>query len=343
MADPTWKQSYEEMRTLTQGGQGQILMVRRRSDGAELCLKRLINVANADRVARFRREVEISQSLSHPNLLPVIDASLDEAKPWYVSPYMSGGTLASRGASPVDEALRLIEQVLAGLMVLHERGVVHRDIKPENVFVDNDGRPVVGDLGLAFVLGDDPDLRLTDTTEAVGPRNYMAPELEDGVADQLSPAADVYSAGKLLYFLCAGRIFSREKHRDAGFNLLASDNTSRMHFVYELLDRSIAQDPAKRAADAGELHAWVRVQRNRLARGGRALNLSADLECSFCGLGHYRVIAGAGIGSSSDVNNFGYRPTGAPESIVLCCKVCGHAEYFRVDAAVASDVGWRRR
>lgn len=342
MADATWKEKYAEERVLTQGGQGQIVLVRRKADGQLLCLKRLLNVSNASRVARFKREVGVSQRLSHPSLLPVLDASLDDPRPWYVSPYLPGGTLTGRGGGSIEDAFAIFEMVVSGVAILHENRIVHRDIKPDNVFLDEAGNCVVGDLGLAFVLGDDPEFRLTETGEAVGPRYYMAPELEDGASDAVTCAADVYSLGKLLYFLCAGRIFSRERHRESSFNLLASDNTSAVHFVYEVLDRTVLNAPAARIQNASHLLALVRVQRRRLSRGSKTLDLSANLDCNFCGIGRYRVVADTRAGLGGDaVHNFGFRPAGAPVSIVLCCNVCGNAQYFRLDLAEKTDYGWR--
>lgn len=102
----------------------------------------------------------------------------------------------------------------------HSQRVVHRDLKPANIFLQTPTfRPLVGDFGLCYVQDDGDDERQTDLEEAVGPRFFMAPELEDGRADVIAPSADVYSLGKLLYWMLTGRIFSREKLRDDRWNL----------------------------------------------------------------------------------------------------------------------------
>jgi serine/threonine protein kinase len=94
----------------------------------------------------------------------------------------------------------------------HSNGVIHRDLKPDNIYFRADGTPVVGDFGLCFV---DDGGQLTNTEEAVGSRFYCAPELRDGRLRPGVPekAADVYSLGKVLYWMLTGEIFDREDHR----------------------------------------------------------------------------------------------------------------------------------
>jgi serine/threonine protein kinase len=97
--------------------------------------------------------------------------------------------------------------VCAGVAHIHANGIIHRDLKPENILFIG-GTPKVADLGLCLIAGLE---RVTSSLEAVGPRFYMAPELEDGRSLDVTPTADIYSLGKILYFmLSGGRIFSRE-------------------------------------------------------------------------------------------------------------------------------------
>jgi len=79
---------------------------------------------------------------------------------------------------------------------------------------------------------------------------YTAPELEDGRADDVTPAADVYSLGKILYWLMAGHVFDREKHRLERFDLTQDQKDPTMFWVYELLDKMIVENPSKRLPDA---------------------------------------------------------------------------------------------
>lgn len=105
--------------------------------------------------------------------------------------------------------------ICAGVEHLHKAGIVHRDLKPENILMFS-GTPKISDFGICLVANEN---RLTSTSEAVGPRFYMAPELEDGKNLDVSPSADVYSLGKILYFIFSkGKIFSREKYNQPKFN-----------------------------------------------------------------------------------------------------------------------------
>ena len=77
---------------------------------------------------------------------------------------------------------------------------------------------MLGDFGLAFIEDQSP--RITETDEVVGPRTFIAPELEDGRLEDVTSKCDIYSLGKLLYWLLSnGRVFSREKHRDEQWDL----------------------------------------------------------------------------------------------------------------------------
>ena len=102
----------------------------------------------------------------------------------------------------VDEAWKLLRQVLEGLAHIHGLGIIHRDLKPENIFIDLNGDPLIGDFGLATsgqvsskiepVLGSDDEYLSTD----VGTALYVAPEVKaaqghgkyDGRADVSRPA-----------------------------------------------------------------------------------------------------------------------------------------------------------
>ncbi|MFV1258456.1 serine/threonine-protein kinase, partial [Klebsiella pneumoniae] len=93
---------------------------------------------------------------------------------------------------PVAEAVEIAVQVADGLAFAHERGVVHRDIKPQNIFLDRDGKPKIGDLGLA--RSSDGEDRMTMTGTSYGTPSYMSPEQIRGVAD-IDIRSDIYALG----------------------------------------------------------------------------------------------------------------------------------------------------
>ena len=206
---------WEILKSLPEGGQAHTFLVRNigeEIDKQPYVLKRLKNLG---RIERFKREIEIGLKLSHHNLVKIVDFDLKAEKPYFVTEYCEGGDLEKRGVGqgldPLS-ALRMMTPICHGIAHAHSKGVIHRDINPKNIFLKGpDGIPIVGDFGICHV--DEQGRRLTLMEEAVGPRLYISPELEDGRADQVSPRSDVYSLGKLLYWLITGAIFAREKRR----------------------------------------------------------------------------------------------------------------------------------
>jgi serine/threonine protein kinase len=138
----------------------------------------------------------------HPNIVTVHDIGDENGQPYIVSQYMVGGTLddllkRSPGHRlPIDEAVRIAEEVSEALEYAHSVGIVHRDIKPANVFLTHDGQAKLGDFGAAT---SPEQLRLTIEGMKLGTAPYMAP---DSIQNQRS---DLYSFGATLYEMLAGR------------------------------------------------------------------------------------------------------------------------------------------
>src|SRR5207249_1486522 len=100
-------------------------------------------------------------------------------------------------------AARLVATLARAVHSAHERGVIHRDLKPGNVLLTDDGQPKIADFGLAKLLGSTSSL--TGSSSVLGTPAYMAPEQADGQARAITPAADVYSLGAILYECLIGR------------------------------------------------------------------------------------------------------------------------------------------
>lgn len=156
-------------------------------------------------VARFRREVETVATLQHPNIVQIYAVGESGGLPFCALEYVDGGTLADRiGAGAMDprESARLVAKLARAVQYAHAKGVIHRDLKPSNVLLDAHGRPKIADFGLAK-LGESSNL--TASTAVLGTPAYMAPEQADGQTRAITPAADVYSLGAILYEMLAGR------------------------------------------------------------------------------------------------------------------------------------------
>ena len=121
-------------------------------------------------------------------------------------PYIDGETLRHRllreRQLPVQEAVRIVQEIAEGLGHAHRQGLIHRDIKPENILLSG-GHAVIADFGIARAIADSPDGRLTDTGMAIGTPQYMSPEQASGDRD-LDQRTDLYSLGCILFELLTG-------------------------------------------------------------------------------------------------------------------------------------------
>src|SRR3954452_25605574 len=169
---------------------------------------------NVHFVERFNDEAKTIARLTHPNVVAVYDQGTHEGLPYLVMEYVRGRTLrellADRRRLQPQEALAIMEQMLAAIAAAHRAGLVHRDVKPENVLVAEapgdthnliDGVVKVADFGLARAVEASADETGSHLMATVA---YVAPELvTDGHAD---PRTDVYSAGIVLFEMLTGRV-----------------------------------------------------------------------------------------------------------------------------------------
>jgi eukaryotic-like serine/threonine-protein kinase len=151
-------------------------------------------------VARFKLELSLSRSLSHPNIIRLFDLGSQGEWRYLTMELLEGKDLASlleerRAPFPIAEGLRYLEQVCAGLQVAHERGVVHRDIKPHNLFVTKSGEVKVMDFGIARKMNS-PGVTVVGTI--AGTPEYMSPEQINGFSD-VNFSTDLYALGITAY------------------------------------------------------------------------------------------------------------------------------------------------
>jgi serine/threonine protein kinase len=162
---------------------------------------------DADGLSRVQREAQAMGRLGdHPNIVTVFDTGDEKGHPYIVSQYMAGGDLAAmlKGREdhrlPIEQAVRIAEQVCAGLEHAHARGIVHRDLKPGNIWFDSPGVAQIGDFGLAVALDRS---RLTMAGMMVGTASYMPPE--QAMGGETTPSSDLYALGCVLYEMVSGR------------------------------------------------------------------------------------------------------------------------------------------
>ncbi|MCH7971285.1 MAG: protein kinase [Chloroflexi bacterium] len=156
---------------------------------------------------RIRREAQAMGRMgTHPCIMPIYDLGEEDGNPYMVQPLMSGGDVEeliedADGPLPLEQALQIATQTAQGLVFAHSKGIVHRDLKPGNIWLDEDGAAKIGDFGLAVATDRS---RLTVEKMMVGTVNYMPPEQATG--GDVTPRADLYSLGAMLYEMCTGRV-----------------------------------------------------------------------------------------------------------------------------------------
>ncbi|HET8634594.1 MAG TPA: serine/threonine-protein kinase [Gemmatimonadales bacterium] len=223
-------------------------------------------LATARSIERFKREARLLARLNHPNILAIHDSNPadDGGLLYYVMDFAPDETLASRLArGPLSpEALaRLTHDLLNALSYAHGEAVIHRDVKPSNIFV-LPGRYLLGDFGIARLLveGDTTD---AVTAEGVQPGTlaYMAPEQLAGRA--VTPAADLYAAGMVLYEAATGRPWP------ALATPRSRDWRGVPAWLRPALQRALLIEPAERWPDADAMLAAVRAPVSGPARLAR--------------------------------------------------------------------------
>jgi serine/threonine protein kinase len=265
---------YEVVRFIAKGGMGEVYEARDLEFNDAIALKTLLpEIAAIDQmVLRFKREIQLSRRIAHPNVCKMFDITRHPPGEPSASQiicltmeFLPGETLqkALEASSPIprSRALRILTQVADALEAAHAAGVVHRDLKTSNIMLvpamAGGTRAVVMDFGLARrVNPQEGEGRLTQTGKILGTWDYMAPELLDG--GQPSPASDIYALGILAYIMVTGkRPFPGESSLSAVIRRTREPVPPPSTIVPEIpphWDRAIlgclAVDPAQRHARA---------------------------------------------------------------------------------------------
>jgi serine/threonine-protein kinase len=274
---------YKIVEVLGRGGMAEVYKAYQESLDRHVAIK-LMHAFLADEedfLSRFQREARAMAALSHTNIVSVYDFDVQNGTYYIVMEYVSGGTLkqtlegmAALGERlPLSNTVQIILEIADALAYAHSRGMVHRDIKPANIMINDDGRAVLTDFGIAKILSGPS---FTATGAMIGTPAYMSPE--QGLGQPGDERSDIYALGVLFFQMATGRLpYDADtplavilKHVNEPIPEPTIIDARVPEAIHKVILKSMAKDPKERYqsanAMANDLRAAVRV--SNLALGG---------------------------------------------------------------------------
>jgi len=213
-----------------------------------------------------RRAAWIGNKVSHPHLLPVLSANVQQPPFYLVSPLLAGSllsaTIEQKNMLSLPAVLWVARQVSEALAALHEAtGMIHADVKPSNIFLSPEGHATLVDMGFAHAPS---EMRHWSCRPVIGTLHYIAPEV---VTSSLAaePRSDLYSLGVTLYEMLTGALPFKtadpeklvRQHREDVPTCIRHHRPQLPKPVAELVHRLLAKDPLRRPESAAEVAATL--------------------------------------------------------------------------------------
>lgn len=292
----TLDEKYLVEERLGAGGMGAVYRARHLSMDRPVAIKFLHPRLVEDEAARARFHIEAraAVTLRHTNAVSVTDfGQTADGGVYIVMELLEGRTLReilSREA-PIEtaRAISMMLQASAAVAAAHEAGIIHRDLKPSNILVtqsaDQPACVKVLDFGIAkFALDDDEKEPLVQTNSVIGTPRYMSPEQHNGA--ELTPAADVYSLGVILYEMLTGMVpFSGATPAEIALKHANDPPHSPREIVAGIPEdvervvlHALEKQPSDRPANAAEFRQELLETAERLGLEHHALKSAPDIE-----------------------------------------------------------------
>ncbi len=192
---------------IAEGGMSTVYRARRLGDGAVVALKvpRGEYAADHEFIERFAREARSAETLTHPNIVRVLESGLDGDTYFIAMEYVDGTDLKAYlrrvGRLEPADAERIALAVCDALEYAHRQGIIHRDVKPQNILLAPDGGVKVADFGIARALATST---ITQPGTVVGTVHYLSPEQARGAG--VGRGSDIYSLGVVLFEMLTGSL-----------------------------------------------------------------------------------------------------------------------------------------
>ena len=259
---------YKVEKLLGKGGMGEVYLAEDVRLKRSVALK-FLSVAgseNQNLLRRFEQEAFAASALNHPNILTVYDFITEENLNIIAAEYVEGESLRDKinaGRLPLEEVLRIIEQIAFALSAAHRAGIIHRDIKPENIMIRRDGIVKVLDFGLAKLTEQPKESAnsevktkmrsLTISGMIFGTPSYMSPEQVRGQKN-INGQTDIWSLGVVLFEMLAGQVpFSGDTNGDRIASILKTDPPVLSRVIAgcppeieSIIDRALAKNVRER-------------------------------------------------------------------------------------------------
>jgi serine/threonine protein kinase/tetratricopeptide (TPR) repeat protein len=258
---------FEIDRPAGSGGMGQVYRARDRYSGEWIALKLLhADKSGTNDPERFDREAQLLSELRHPGIVSYLThGQTPDGQRFLAMEWLEGqdlGRYLTRGRLPLHDCVTLLRHISEALAVAHQRGVIHRDLKPANLFLPGGSLQAVKILDFGIARRQARVLAMTQTGAVMGSPQYMAPEQARGARD-LTPAADIFALGCVLYECLAGQPPFVADHLAAVLvrilfeePVAIEERRSEVPAVLStVLRRMLHKDPTQRMADASALRA----------------------------------------------------------------------------------------
>jgi tetratricopeptide (TPR) repeat protein/predicted Ser/Thr protein kinase len=260
---------YEIIDILGEGGMGAVYKARDRELDRMVALK-VIRPELAGRpeiLQRFKQELILARQVTHRNVIRIFDLGEAGGVKFITMEFVEGHdlktVLASEGKLPPDRAVEIIQQVCLALEAAHSEGVVHRDLKPQNIMLDQQGRALVMDFGIARSLEFGG---MTQTGALIGTPEYMSPEQVRG--EHVDARSDLFTLGVIFQEILTGALpfqaetamasmFKRTKERSVPVHQL---DPAVPQYLSDIVAKCLEIEPQDRFQSAREicdaLEAW---------------------------------------------------------------------------------------
>ncbi len=274
---------YRLLRRIARGGMGEVHLAELQAPGGvhRLVAVKLLVEPNAEAQSALLSEARLAALISHPNVVQLLDAGIDDGLAWFAMEFVAGPSLAelfeaAHGNIPPWVAARLAADTCAALHAVHEATdqagaalqIVHRDVTPHNILVSASGFVKLADFGIARSA---LHHLLTKTGVVKGKLGYLSPEQAGG--GSVDRRSDMFSLGILLWELLSGsRLFKQATEGETMAAILRAEvppiRERAPHVppaLERIAERALQKDPGARFANALEMQ---RALENALQSSG---------------------------------------------------------------------------